>query len=269
MTDPPFPKRECYNSVTTKAFFCPPGTPSLVRRLMRNSAHAFTLVELLVVVSIIGLLAGLAIPSISGALAKAKQAEAVNQLKQLGTLTLAYSAENNGAFPDEGGEGVQSFSAISQASNAAAWYNVLPPMAGFLSASNYRSNPKGFYDKGSLFYSKAAKYPANKTASAFFAFGINSQLNGLRMAALISPSRTALFGDARLPDERTLQPQGGGTKMDSLGQPKVRDSRFVARYNQAGTVVFCDGHVEMVKGTDAFNPKVVIWDQTTASVAGQ
>lgn len=236
---------------------------------MKKSAHAFTLVELLVVVSIIGLVAGLAIPSVSGALAKAKQAEAVNQLKQLGTLTLAYSAENSGAFPSEGGEGVQSFSSTAAASNATAWYNVLPPMAGFLSASNYRSNPKGFYEKGSLFYSKAAKYPANKTASAYFAFGINSQLNGLQMASVISPSRTALFGDARLPNELTLQPQGGGVKTDALGQPKVRDSRFVARHSKSGVVVFCDGHVEMVKAKDVTNPNVVIWDQTTASVAGQ
>ena len=70
------------------------------------------------VISILGLLAGLAIPSISGALAKAKQADAVNQLKQMGTLTLAYSAENNGVFPDEGGEGVQSFSAMAQIGRA-------------------------------------------------------------------------------------------------------------------------------------------------------
>lgn len=235
---------------------------------MKKPSPAFTLVELLVVVSIIGLLAGLAIPSISGGLAKAKQADAVNQLKQLGTLTLAYSTENNGAFPDEGGEGVQSFSALAQPSNATAWYNVLPPMAGLLSASNYRSNPKGFYDKGSLFFSKGAKYPANKTASAYFAFGINSQLNGLRLAGLIAPSRTALYGDARLPDERTLPPTGGGVKLDSLGQPKVRDSRFVARYSKAGVVSFCDGHVEMVKAADTFNTKVVIWDQSTGSVVG-
>lgn len=234
---------------------------------MKNSSAAFTLVELLVVVSIIGLLAGLAIPTISGGLNKARQAEAMNQLKQLSTLTLAYSTENNGAFPDEGGDGVQSFSAIAAATNSTAWYNVLPPMAGLLSASNYRSNPKGFYEKGSLFYSKGAKYPANKTASAYFAFGINSQLNGLRLVGLISPSRTALYGDARLPDERNLLPTGG--KMDSLGQPKVRDSRFVARYSKSGVVAFCDGHVEMVKATDAFNTKVVIWDQTSGSVAGQ
>lgn len=215
-------------------------------------------------VSIIGLLAGLAIPSISGALTKARQAEAVNQLKQMGTLTLAYSAENDGAIPDEGGEGVQSFSAMAQPSNANAWYNVLPPMGGFLAASNYRSNPKGFYDKGSLFFTKAAKYPAGKTASAYFAFGINSQLSGLpRLHALPFPSRTALYGEARLPDETRLPPTGG--TMDSLGQPKVRDKRFVSRYNGVGIITFCDGHTEPFRATtqaEILNTNKVIWDPT-------
>ncbi|NBR72005.1 MAG: type II secretion system protein [Verrucomicrobia bacterium] len=233
------------------------------KRAPLTKDHAFTLVELLVVISIVGLLAGLTVPAVSGALLKGKQAEALNQLKQLGTLALAYATDNNGTVPGEGGEGVQSFSALAQASNATAWYNVLPPLSGFLAASNYRSNPKGFYDKGSLFFSKAAKYPANKTASAYFAFGINSQLNDVKLVALPYPSRTALFGDARLPNETTLPPSGG--KMDSLGQPKVRDSRFVSRYNGVGIITFCDGHSEAFRATtqtEILDTNKVIWDPT-------
>ncbi len=57
---------------------------------------AFTLVELLVVVSIIGLLASLVVPAIQGGLAAARKAESANQLKQLGTLAVAYTTENGG-----------------------------------------------------------------------------------------------------------------------------------------------------------------------------
>ena len=230
---------------------------------------AFTLVELLVVISIIGLLAGLAIPAISGGLLQGKKAESLNLMKQFGTLALTYSADNNGALPEEGGEGLQSFSALAAASNSAAWYNVLPPLAGFLSASNYRTQPSSFYQKGSLFYLKAAKYPKNKTASAYFAFGINSQLDGKRLIALRQPSRTALFAEARLPDEIKLTPTGG--KSDSLGQPKVRDSRFVSRYNGSGIVTFCDGHSESIRAatqTDTLNTNYIIWEQLDPAVAG-
>ena len=52
--------------------------------------NAFTLVELLVVISIIGLLAGLLVPAIQGGLAAARKAESASQLKQLGTLAVAY-----------------------------------------------------------------------------------------------------------------------------------------------------------------------------------
>ncbi len=232
---------------------------------------SFTLVELLVVVSIIGLLAGLAIPAVQGGLAAARKAESVNQLKQLGTLAVAYTAENSGNFPEEGGEGLQGFSQLRQATNA--WYNVLPPMAGFLAASNYRANPSSFYEKGSLFFVRGAKYPAAKLNSAYFAYGINSQLQQDDSAASIlnanriqKPSKTALFAEARLPDERALPPSGGA--MDSLGQPKVRDSRFVARHNGNGIVVFCDGHAEALHHSKVFDTQTVIWEQTDSSLAG-
>jgi prepilin-type processing-associated H-X9-DG protein/prepilin-type N-terminal cleavage/methylation domain-containing protein len=225
---------------------------------------SFTLVELLVVVSIIGLLAGLAIPAVQGGLTAARKAESVSQLKQLGTLAVAYTAENSGNFPEEGGEGLQGFSQLRQATNA--WYNVLPPMAGFLAASNYRANPSSFYEKGSLFFVRGAKYPAAKLNSAYFAYGINSQLQQDDSAASIlnanriqKPSKTALFAEARLPDERALPPSGGA--MDSLGQPKVRDRRFVARHNGQGIVVFCDGHAESIPADKATDTNTVIWEQ--------
>ena len=56
--------------------------------------------------------------------------------------------------------------------------------------------------------------------------------------------------------------------MDSLGQPKVRDRRFVARHNGYGIVVFCDGHSEAVHHTKVYDPQTVIWEQVDPTVAG-
>jgi prepilin-type processing-associated H-X9-DG protein len=223
------------------------------------------LVELLVVISIIGLLAGLAIPAIQGGLAAARKAESVSQLRQLGTLAVAYTAENAGSLPEEGGEGLQGFSQLRNFPNA--WYNVLPPMAGFLAASNYLQRPAGFYEKGSLFFLKGAKYPVNKASRAYFAYGINSQLEDptspantiLNMNRIRRPSKTALFAEARLPDETSLPPSGG--RSDDLGQPKVRDRRFVARHGRQGIVVFCDGHAESIPADKATDTNTVIWEQ--------
>ena len=240
--------------------------------MKRHVPSSFTLVELLVVVSIIGLLAGLAIPAIQGGLAAGRKAESANQLKQLGTLAVAYTAESGGMFPEEGGEGLQGFTQLGNFPTA--WYNVLPPMAGLLSASNYLGQAASFYEKSSLFFLKAAKYPANKTSRAYFAYGMNSQLQDsassaktiLNLNRILKPSRTALFGEARLPDETKLLPKGG--KSDSLGQPKVRDSRFVCRHNGYGIVVFCDGHSEAVHHTKYNDPQTVIWRQVDPTVAG-
>jgi len=63
---------------------------------------AFTLVELLVVISIIGLLAGLAVPAISGGLKSAKAGACLSNLHQIGVATLAYTADNSFKLPDAG-----------------------------------------------------------------------------------------------------------------------------------------------------------------------
>jgi prepilin-type processing-associated H-X9-DG protein/prepilin-type N-terminal cleavage/methylation domain-containing protein len=63
---------------------------------------AFTLVELLVVISIIGLLAGLAVPAINSGLKSAKAGACLSNLHQIGVATVAYAADNNLKLPDAG-----------------------------------------------------------------------------------------------------------------------------------------------------------------------
>ena len=61
-------------------------------------ANSFTLVELLVVISIIGLLAGMAVPAIQGGLDKAKQGVDVANARQLGIMFFSEANDNNGTY---------------------------------------------------------------------------------------------------------------------------------------------------------------------------
>ena len=68
------------------------------RKLHKLKANSFTLVELLVVISIIGLLAGLAVPAIQGGLDKAKQGVDVSNARQLGIMFFTEANDNNGVY---------------------------------------------------------------------------------------------------------------------------------------------------------------------------
>jgi len=69
------------------------------RRRIKNNNSGFTLIELMVVIVILGILAGLIIPRIMGRPEEAKQLKAKMQIESLETALKLYKLDN-GMYPD-------------------------------------------------------------------------------------------------------------------------------------------------------------------------
>ncbi|MFY8217334.1 MAG: type II secretion system protein [Chthoniobacterales bacterium] len=65
----------------------------------RRASGAFTLIELLIVVAIIGMLVALTAPAIENARERAESAKCLTNLRNIGVAVLSYVADNDNRFP--------------------------------------------------------------------------------------------------------------------------------------------------------------------------
>jgi prepilin-type N-terminal cleavage/methylation domain-containing protein/prepilin-type processing-associated H-X9-DG protein len=127
-----------------------------------RSRGGFTLIELLVVIAIIAILAAMLLPALASAKERAKRAQCVNNLKQIGTAMQMYVGDSNSTYPmlkwDPTGSVwypyvMARFTAPSDSGLDVGWENLgllyasqlLPNASIFYCASNPR-NPTDIYN---------------------------------------------------------------------------------------------------------------------------
>ncbi|MDR1283341.1 MAG: DUF1559 domain-containing protein [Opitutaceae bacterium] len=89
-----------------------------------RSFHAFTLVELLTVIAIIGILAGILIPVVGTVRGKARAVQCLSNMRQIGMAMNLFADENKDSFPRIHGDNSNGWDGTK------TWMSKLAPYAG-------------------------------------------------------------------------------------------------------------------------------------------
>ena len=148
------------------------------------SRRGFSLIELLVVISIVALLMALALPAMGRARALARQAVCQNRLHQWGLAFAAYAAENSGYYPHADGRDrcgdEEPFTREGIADYWFGWVDVLAPLVG---EKPWREHTRGAYPGvKTVFQCPSARlapeslYSYKPLRNGFFSYAMNSCL---------------------------------------------------------------------------------------------
>lgn len=230
----------------------------------RPSAVAFTLVELLTVVAIIGILAGLGVGAVSGTVRRAKDARCQTNLKQLSTALISYVG-SHGQYPQRVNSEV-----VEGVTNDWLWSHVLEREM----TSDDRFLPPRFLSslKDSVWQcpSKATSARQGELGYGYNTWGFSSHLSqeplglagtirGLNVDGfpavpripvkdgdVVNPSRMLALGDG----------VSGWTDSYWMSHFFVREKPFggseyyvpfdVSRHRRRVNAAFADGHVETI-----------------------
>ena len=234
-----------------RADFHPP-TPTPVisaRHRPIGDCMAFTLVELLAVITIVAVLAALVIPSVSSAFRKGYEADAAQDLSSLYQATMLYAAENNGEMffcMDSGGP--------------LGWRNLWPdkltpylPAAGTITHTNGRN--VAFYNKGIKMANRwLADYaPNDNVLRENNQTWQNFPTGAPRMISIRQPSKEILYLEGANNDKTKNPRTSGAFSLWSLtaiegkfDYPNTIARRHGPALDPAFYAIFCDGRVERI-----------------------
>lgn len=190
---------------------------------------AFSLIEILAAIAIVGVLATLAFNWLGASSAKSKEVKCLNNLKQLGAATQLYCAENSGALPMRG----------SAPYNSPPWYQ---PLVSYVSANMKAGSQIAIENAGiKTFQCPAYKAPPARDVT----YAPDVKCANLSMISITQPSKKIWLV----------------TSTDSYSVNSSGLQRINFPHNQRAAVLFFDGHTELLSRRDldaiasyAFNP---------------
>jgi len=223
--------------------------------------RSFTLIELLTVIAIIAILAGMLLPALNKARDRARAVQCVSNMKQIGTLEQMYTADNKDYVCPTRCMGGDTGPYSDTGSNW--WYRLAPYMGKIAIGANMNDHPlndlrcpiaEEVTNYG--FYMCYAPLIGNSTSEHASGEGLHggwggdgSKPNPCKITKVERPSRTGSF-------------------MECLGEYASRD-RFNLEITWAegnyfirdvhadnNNVLYADGHVDVVKIGSATNPSL-------------
>lgn len=205
-----------------------------VRHACAREQNAFSLVELLVVVAVIAILAGLLLPSLARAKEKARTTQCTNNLRQWGLALALYAEENDDSIPRRG-QGVQPLFIVNRPED---WFNALPPLLQLRSyyalvSANEIHEP----NEATIFVCPSARRTVHTN---FLSYAMNIYLSPTirpiphRMSEIADPSTLAFMADGPCDFSSTV--------------PSAKPYSVQDRHSGWANVAFLDGHVQSLSG---------------------
>jgi len=217
------------------------------RKEAKQGRMTFTLIELLIVIAIIAILAGMLLPALNSARNKAQTMQCLNNLKQDGGAVIMYANDFNdfalsareSKLPPELNDSAVFWSEMLMT------FHYLPSGKTLICPYIHKNN--GYYSK-QVYQAKPGTFRDYQTSydkyTMQFSYGMNNNFRlSQRLNRIVSPSGTLMLGDSRAPDT--------GNKICSRGVIEYRtadlSNRLYPWHEQTANVVFADGHAASAK----------------------
>ena len=192
----------------------------------KKNRYSFTLIELLVVIAIIGILASMLLPALQMARASAKQTQCLNQVKQLGVVTMLYANDYQGWIPPAYDGGAIWSCGAGGPSNRGWITSYLEYDPNARPCIPLLNCPTGLKEDSNSLY--GSNYGLNATCSRFSSWGTPWR----KLSRAPNPSSFAYAGDVKFDGSD----QGGKYTFDLSHQFLDR------RHNSSVNVIWLDFH---------------------------
>jgi len=208
----------------------------------RMKAKAFTLVELLVTISIIGLLAGLSIPAIKTARETAEVGGCMSNIRQLTTGLLAAGADNGGNIATE----LWANDPSDSLTNGLLWSGgYIQNAKVFLCPHGRKSGPPWFGSQVCHYTLNVAPETPQNGPLAGRRIVVNRIQNSSRAIMLFEEAITdaGQFNDSRANPQTSQSPNTGDSKL-------FTETNGMANHRKKGCVSFYDGSTLSLTATE-------------------
>lgn len=201
----------------------------------RHRNRGFTLTELLVVIVIIGVLAGLLFPVGRRVLESSRSAKCIANLRQLGAAATQWSIDNNGSMLPTFPSGRNLDGRINNGWGTAL-FPYLSPGVNLWKTTDYSKRPADVFACPSSKFLVTASWYSDYAKNAVLNVSATSTYPNYKVGGMDNMSKVIFLADS-----------SGGRDISPF-QP---NGLIVNRHNGKANVLFYDGHVEAL---DASNP---------------